>query len=186
MPDVSYSLIFQADQRLSGSGSVTAQLCPPSPGVTQLLNFSGNYPASVHSLSGRTLPLHVCHFIFISPSDFKHPGQSWCHSILPVRQGRELLIWLSSKTPASGPAGARPGAAAAPVPGVVLGTLPSQSILLTICFSVSSTILASKLHISWDSIGFSHCSSEDHLCVPSVHRGKWTLLPPTCCRLPTL
>ena len=71
------------------------------------------------------------------------------------------------------------GAAAALVPVLVPGTLLSQHNLLTVCFSMSSKILASKLHISWDSIGGLLCSSEDFLGVPPVHRGKWALLPPT-------
>ena len=89
------------------------------------------------------------------------------------------MTWLSTKTLAAGLAGAGPGDAAALVPMLVPGTLPSQSNLLTICFSMSSTVLASKLHISWDAVGCSLCSSEDQLGVPAGHRGKWDLLPPT-------
>ena len=74
----------------------------PSPGVTWLPNSSGNNPVGIHSLSGWTPTLCVSHFIFIPPSDFKHPGPSWCHSILLVWQGRELLIWLSSRDPVVG------------------------------------------------------------------------------------
>ena len=37
-------------------------------------------PAS--TVSGCELPLCVCHFVFIPPSDFKHPGPSWCCSNL--------------------------------------------------------------------------------------------------------
>ena len=47
---------------------------PPSPGVTRVLNFSGNDPASVYIARGCTLPLCVCHFIFIPFSDITHPG----------------------------------------------------------------------------------------------------------------
>ena len=98
----------------------------PSPGVTWLSNFSGNDPAGVHSLSRWTLSQCVCHFVFIPPSNFRYPGSSWCCSIFPVWQGREPLTWLSSKTPVAGLAGAGPGAAAALVPTLVPGTLPSQ------------------------------------------------------------
>ena len=89
------------------------------------------------------------------------------------------MTWLSSKNPAAVLAGAEPGATAALVP--VLGlrdlTVPKQSSLLS-GFSVSSTILASNLHICWDTIGCSFCSSEDQQGVPPVGRGKWTPLPP--------
>ena len=44
---------------------------------------------------------------------------------------------------------------------------------------MSSTILASNLHVSWDTIGCSLCSSEDQLGVPAVCRGSCALLPPT-------
>ena len=77
------------------------------------------------------------------------------------------------------PAGAGSGAAATLVPALVPGTLLSQHNLLTICFSMSSTILASNLHVSWDTIGCSLCSSEDQLGVPAVCRGSCALLPPT-------
>ena len=77
------------------------------------------------------------------------------------------------------PPGAGPGVTAALVPVWVPGTLPSQHSLLTVCFSMSSTILASNLPICWESVGCSLCSSKDRLSVPPVHRGKWALLPPT-------
>ena len=38
--------------------------------------------------------------------------------------------------------------------------------------------LASKLHIGWDSIGCSPCSSEDLLGVPAGGTSKWVQLPP--------
>ena len=46
-------------------------------------------------------------------------------------------------------------------------------------FSMSSIVFASNLHICWDTIGCSLCSSEDHLGVPSGHRKNWAPLPPT-------
>ena len=66
-----------------------------------------------------------------SPSDFKHPGPSWCCSNL-VWQGRELLTWLSPKNSASDPVGTRTGSVTALVPTLVPGTLLSQSTLLTV------------------------------------------------------
>ena len=39
----------------------------PSPNISQLCNFSGNDPASIHSLIGCTLPLCICHFVLIPP-----------------------------------------------------------------------------------------------------------------------
>ena len=71
------------------------------------------------------------------------------------------------------------GAAAALVPELLPGNLLSQCNLLTICFSVSYTILASNPHIFWDSIGSSLCSSKDQLGVLPACRGKWTLVPST-------
>ena len=46
-------------------------------------------------------PLHP----YSPPCDFKQPGLSRCCSSL-VWQGRELLTWLSPRSPAAGPAGA--------------------------------------------------------------------------------
>ena len=50
-PGLSHSPTLQSDLRLSRSGPVTDQLSP----------------ASVHSLSGYTQPLCVCHFVLIPP-----------------------------------------------------------------------------------------------------------------------
>lgn len=62
---------------------------------------------------------------------------------------------------------------------LVSGILPSQSNLLTVCFSMSSTIFASNIHICWDSVGYSFCSSEYQLGVLPACRGTWTPLSPT-------
>ena len=178
MPGLSHSLSFQPHWRLSGSGSIMAQLfslLQASPGSP--ISLVMTQPASTVS-AGEHCPCASA-TSFIPPSDFKHPGPSWCHSILPVWQGRELLIWLSSKNPMAVPTSMGPRAAVALVPVLVPGTLPSQSNLLTVCFSMSSTILASNIYICWDSIGRSLCSSEDCLGVTPVHRGEKTLLPPT-------
>ena len=137
--------------------------------TAQLSNQTGDYLgqgpswpnysqlASTVSL-GAHRPLCACHFILISPSDFKHPCPSWCCSILPVWQERELLIWLSSTDLAAG--AGRHWARDCSSPGPCSGPRDplSQSNLLTNCSSMSSTILASSLHICWDTAGCSLCS----------------------------
>ena len=59
-----------------------------------------------------------------------------------------------------------------------------EALSLPFDFSMSYTVLASNLHICWDTVGCSLCSSEDQLGVPLLHRGKWTplpsMLPPSC------
>ena len=125
--------------------------------------------------AGAYLPCAFVYFFLITPIDFKHPGQSWWCSNLRVGQWREPLTWLSPNNPAVGTV-AGPGAAAL-IPALVPGTLSSEAISLPSDFSMSSTILASNLHICWDTVGCSLCSSEDGLGVPPVPRGKWTLLP---------
>ena len=146
----------------------------PSLGVTQLSNFSGNVLASNLSPSGEILPLSISHYVFIPPNDFKQFGISWCGAAFPALVGEgavelQSLIQPSSKAPV---AAADPGArcqartSSTLVPVQVPGTLLPQRNLITICFSTSSTVLASKLHISWDSIGSSLCSSEDWLGIP--------------------
>ena len=150
-PGLSYSPTFQLEWRLSRSWPIKAQhfcFLQASPGSP--ISLVMTQPASTVSV-GEHCPCVSATSSFFPPSDFKHPGPSWCLSILPVWQGREPLTWLSSKTLVAGP-GAGPGAAAALVPALVPGTLPSRSNLLTICFSMSSTTLASKLHMCWDSV----------------------------------
>ena len=44
-------------------------------------------------------------------------------------------------------------------------------------FQCPLQFLASKLHISWESVGCSLYSSEDQLGVPAGHRENWALLP---------
>ena len=105
-PGLSHSPTFQPDQERSGSGSVMAQLSP----------------SGIHSLSGCTPPLGVCHFVLIPPCDFKQPGLSRCCSNL-VWQGRKPLTWLSPKNPATDLVCMGPGAAATLVPVLDPGTL---------------------------------------------------------------
>ena len=56
----------------------------PSLGVAWHPNFSG---ASIHSPSRCIPPLCVSHFISISPSNFQHPGPSWCWTALSALVG---------------------------------------------------------------------------------------------------
>ena len=55
----------------------------------------------------------------------------------------------------------------------------SYTISLPSVFRCPLQSLASKLHIRWDSIGCSLCSSENHLGVPVGYMSKWVQLPPT-------
>ena len=167
-PFLNNFLLFKPAAPIKHPVSHTAQLsnqirdCPgsvhhvptifPSPGIMQLPNFSGNDSVDIHSLSGWTLSHCVYHFVFIFPSDFKHPGPSWCCSNL-VWQRREPLTWLSSKNSVA-------GCVAALVPMLVPGTLLSQSYLLTVwSFSVLYSF-GLQPHKCWDNIGCSVCSSE--------------------------
>ena len=70
----SHSPIFQPVPRLSESGYDTAQILL-SLDVVGHLNFSG---AGIHSPSTCIPPLSVFHFVSIPPSNFQHPGPSWC------------------------------------------------------------------------------------------------------------
>ena len=49
-------------------------------------------------------------------------------------------------------------------------------------FSMSSTVLPSNLHICWDTVGCSLCSSVDWVGVSPMCRGKWNPLPPIECQ----
>ena len=55
---------------------------------------------------------------------------------------------------------------------------PSANSSLSV-FQCPLQFLASKRHISWDTVGHSLCSSEDQLGVPAGYRENWALLPPT-------
>ena len=168
----SHGPTFQPVQRQSESGSDRAQLLP-SPDIAWHLNSSG---ASVHSPSGCTtslcLPLHL-----YSPSDCQHRGPSWYWaalsalvgegagdlSLLPVSCGRRLARGHGSPGPHADPRDL---------------TFPAQS-LHCLFFNVLCNFFATKLHISWDSVGCSLCSSEDWLGVPAVHRENSAPLLPT-------
>ena len=77
-----------------------------------------------------------------------------------------LLTWHSSNAPG-----------AAVVSGARLRDLPvSLQNLPTICFKCPLHTLASKLHISWDSVDCSSCSFEDWLGVSVGCMSKWTQL----------
>ena len=136
----------------------------PSPDVAQHLNFSG---ASIHSPSGCIPPLRVSHFISIPPRDFQHPGSSWCQAALPalVGQGAGDLTLLPVSCSRCW---ARGCSNLGPCTDPKHRTVPAQSphhVFQCLQF------LASKLHIIWDSICCSLCSSEDLLDVPPGHRG---------------
>ena len=65
------------------------------------------------------------------------------------------------------------------------GTFPlAYKISLPPVFKHPLHTLASKLHISWGSVGCSLCSSEDWLGVPVGCRSKWAQLPLTWLHLP--
>ena len=132
----------------------------PFPGVTQLPSFSGNVLQCNRSPSRVTLPLCVSHCIFIPPSsDFKHPSLSWCNAAFPslVEEGAADPTLLQSSCACASP---RLAPDASPGPQQPWSLSWSQCKLLTIYFLMSSTILASKLHINWDSVGCSLCSSD--------------------------
>ena len=57
------------------------------------------------------------------------------------------------------------------------GSYRPYSISLPSVFQCPLQSLASKLHISWDSVGCSLCSSEDWLGVPVGCTSKWVQLP---------
>ena len=79
--------------------------------------FNSPWPAPVVPLG---FPLHP----YSPHCDFRQPGHSQCCSGL-VWQGRGPLTWLSPRSPAAGPGGHGPGAAAALVPTLVPGTFLS-------------------------------------------------------------
>ena len=89
--------------------------------------------SGIHSPSRCILLLCVSHFVSIPPSDFQHPGPSWCWAALPalVGEGAGDLI------PAAGTGPWAPGSL---VPAQIPGTLLSQCNVLTVCFSMSSGI----------------------------------------------
>ena len=138
----------------------------PSPGVTQLLNFSG---ARVHSPSGCILPLCVSHFISVPLSDFQHPDCSWCQAALPALVGEGAGYLMSSLYAA---AGTRPGAQPPWSLCRFQGPYRPSAISSLSVFQCLLQFVAFKLHISWDPIGCSLCFSEDPPGVPLVGRGK--------------
>ena len=154
----------------------------PSPHNTQLPHFSGNALASDNSPSGGTLPLCISHCIFIPLSNFKHPGLSWCDATFPALVGEVAVDPALQSSCGS----RRPQCQVtfgdcsnlSPCAGPNIISLPSVS--------TSSTILASKLRISLDSVGCLLCSSEDQLVVPVECTCKWVRLPPTLHHLPVM
>ena len=105
----------------------------PSPPNSQLSPASAQSPWVL--TDPMCLPLHP----YSPPCNFKQLGLSQCCSNL-VWQGRELLTQLSHENPEADLVGTGPGAAVTLVPSLVPGTLLSSSTLLTVGFSMSSTI----------------------------------------------
>ena len=143
---------------LTGSAFITSQL----------------FPARVHSLSGCTPPLCVCHFVLSLPvtSSIQVPsatvqtffGKEWSH--LPDSLPRILQrTWWT------------PGLVGHSHPGprdlIVLKHSPYHLIL-----QCPLQFLVSYLPICWDTTGCSLCSPEDRLGVSPVCRGKWNVFPP--------
>ena len=114
------------------------------------------------------LPLHP----YSSPCDFKQPGLSRCCSSL-VWQGRDLLTWLSPKSPATDPAVAEPGPHTGPRDLIFWKQSPYR-----LFFQCPLYFLVSNLHKRWGTVGWSLCSSVDWVGVSPTCRGKRTLLPP--------
>ena len=117
----------------------------------------------------------VFHFVVIPPSDFQRPGPSWCWAALPALVGEGVsaltLLTMSCDGHWTGNCSSL-GTHADPRDL----TIPEQS-PHHLFFNVLCKFFASKLHISWDSIGCSLCSSEDQRGVPAGHRENWALLP---------
>ena len=159
----SHSPTFQPVQRLSESGSDMAQL-PPGRHLQVFPNTPISLVLAVHSPSRCVLPLWVSYFVSISPSDFQHPGPSWCLAALPALRAEgagalTLLLVSFGRHQAGG--------TAALVPAQIPGTFSSQCNLLSVCFSMSSAIFflqtSYKLGFHWLSTPFlkisARCSS---------------------------
>ena len=73
-----------------------------------------------------------------------------------------------------------PGPCTGPRDLIVLKCSPYRLI-----FQCPLHFLVFNLHICWNTIGCSLCSSEDQLGISPVRRGVWTLLPLSHCHLPS-
>ena len=154
----SHSSTFWPVRRLSGSGSLTADSSPFSR-CHLAPQFLWYWPCK-WSPSQLGYTYHL--------SDFIHPCVSW-HGpgTSPLWEGRESVGCYLSSNASDQPC----------LPGELPVGL--QNILLPIFKHRLHSTLASKLHISWDSVGCSVCSSEDQLSVPVGCMHKWVQLPHT-------
>ena len=109
------------------------------------------------------------------PSDFKHPGLFW-HGFVtsPLWERRDPLSCIH--WPSSPPVLLRQPWSLAHGTETFLW---AYKISLPSIFKRPMKPLASKLHISWDSVRCSLCSLDDLLGVPVVCTSKWVQLPPT-------
>ena len=153
----------------------TQPTSPARPGtvwVRALHSPTLNSPQLIHTVS---VGLPVCPYS--PPCDFKQPGLSQCCSSL-VWQGRELLTWLSPRSPAAGLAGLGLGLQLPCSTCWSQGPFCPEAIPLPSVFSVSSVLLVSYLHKRWAAFGCSLCYSVEWVGFSPRCRGKLTPLPP--------
>ena len=150
--------------RVSHSATSHFQVSPGSPISLVPFQLVTTVLAREHHLCGSS------HHSFIPPATSGiqvSPGLVLASLLWEERE--LLLIWLSSKAPA-----------AAMVLAQVSGTFPLTYVIsLVSVFKSPLQSLASKLHISWDSVGCSLCSLADQLGVPVGCMSKWVQLLPT-------
>ena len=161
-----------------------SQSLPISSPSFRLPNFSVIVPTRDHCAS-RGMLLAVCHLLPLYPLP---PPKATLHMQVPPGMGLRL--------PCSGRGGncskleslTQLSSSAPPQPRSLVripGTFPlAYKISLPPVFKHPLHTLASKLHISWGSVGCSLCSSEDWLGVPVGCRSKWAQLPLTWHHLP--
>ena len=104
-------------------------------------------------------------FLFKPPSLNKHLTS---HTAQP-----DSLPRILQQTLCPGRGFSHPGPSAGPRDLIVLKHSSYHLI-----FQRPLQFLVSDLHICWNTVGCSLCSSEDQLSVSPVPRGKWTLRPP--------
>ena len=154
--DLSHSPTLQPCWGLTGSGSITARL----------------FPNDIHSLSGCTQPLGVCHFIFISPLCPK-ASRFLLVLLKPCLAGKGAVDLAFSQEPCS-----RPGGCWAWSPRWTQRPYCPEALSLSSDFSMSSTIFdlqpSHMLGYCWLVTLFLRRSER---CFTHV-QGKWTPLPP--------
>ena len=160
MPGLSHIPTLQSDRGLTGSGSVTAQL----------------FLAVIHSLSewssGCTPPLCVCHFVLI-PLLRLQASRSLLALLKPCLAGEGAIDLTLFQESCGRPGGhwawgcSHSGPQAGPRDLIVLKHSP-----YCLVFQCPLQFLVANLHICWDTIVCSLCSSEDGLGVPPMCREK--------------